>query len=107
MVFTNEPPLRAVREQNFSERDRRKQDKAFETESNAEMMLKEEFAKAQAEVRSPPSLPFLPRIWFANAAFLGFAEGRTVARCQERREHAEDGGRGRGDASVEEEQPDA
>lgn len=40
-----------VREQNFSERERRAADKAFQTESNAEMQLKEEFAKAQADVR--------------------------------------------------------
>lgn len=54
----------SIREQSFSERDRRAADKAFTIESNAEMDLKEEFAKAQAEkeerlqaVRSVASTP--------------------------------------------------
>lgn len=58
--------LPPVREQHFSERDRRAQDKAFVTESNAEMELKEEFAKSQSEreerVKAAKSVAHTPRI---------------------------------------------
>ncbi|KAK4704953.1 pre-mRNA-splicing factor ATP-dependent RNA helicase DHX38/PRP16, partial [Phenoliferia sp. Uapishka_3] len=56
----------SVREQNFSERERRAADKAFQTESNAEMQLKEEFAQAQADkeerLRAQKSVSSTPRI---------------------------------------------
>ncbi|KAL8286977.1 hypothetical protein RQP46_003983 [Phenoliferia psychrophenolica] len=56
----------SVREQNFSERERRAADRVFQTESNAEMQLKEEFAKAQADkeerLRAQKSVASTPRI---------------------------------------------
>ncbi|KAM0749029.1 Pre-mRNA splicing factor [Meredithblackwellia eburnea MCA 4105] len=56
----------SVREQHFSERERRAADRAFQTESNAEMQLKEEFAKAQAEkeerLRAEKSVSATPRM---------------------------------------------
>lgn len=56
----------SIREQNFSDRERRAKDKVFETESNAEMELKQEFARAQAEkeerIRAAKSIASTPRI---------------------------------------------
>ena len=56
----------SIREQHFSDRERRAKDKAFETESNAEMQLKEEFARSQSEkeerARAVKSVASTPRI---------------------------------------------
>lgn len=71
----------SIQEQNFSERDRRARDKAFLSESNAEMQLKEDFAKAQAEkeerLKAVKSVVSTPRIIGVGTPF---AKSRTPRR---------------------------
>lgn len=71
----------SIREQNFSERDRRARDKAFVTESNNEMQLKEEFAKAQEEkeerLRAVKSVASTPRVIGVGTPF---SKSRTPRR---------------------------